>query len=93
MLVYCSFDPEEQTSMKSQSKCIFFIHENASENIVCEMAAILSRGDELKVFIDTAINSFFESFFRLSLNLLIRKLFVHARMFIRKPLIHICMYI
>ena len=26
----------------------FFIHENASENIVCEMAAILPRGDELK---------------------------------------------
>ena len=24
-----------------------FIHENASENIICEMAAILSRGDEL----------------------------------------------
>ena len=24
-----------------------FIHENASENIVCEMAAILSRGEEL----------------------------------------------
>ena len=22
------------------------IHENASENVVCEMAAILSRGDE-----------------------------------------------
>ena len=25
------------------------IHENASENIVCEMAAILSGGDELRV--------------------------------------------
>ena len=25
-----------------------FIHENAYENIVCEMTAILSRGDELK---------------------------------------------
>ena len=24
-----------------------FIHENVSENIVCEMAAIVSRGDEL----------------------------------------------
>ena len=24
-----------------------FIHENASENIVCEKTAILSRGDEL----------------------------------------------
>ena len=24
-----------------------FIHENASENIVCQKAAILSRGDEI----------------------------------------------
>ena len=24
----------------------FFIHENASENIVCEMVSIVSRGDE-----------------------------------------------
>ena len=27
-----------------------FIHENAFQNIVCEMTAILSRGDELKAF-------------------------------------------
>ena len=27
-----------------------FIHDNASEYIVCEMAAILSRGDELNTF-------------------------------------------
>ena len=26
------------------------IHENASENIVCKMTAILSRGDELKQY-------------------------------------------
>ena len=26
-----------------------FIHEKASEDIVCEMAAILFRGDELKL--------------------------------------------
>ena len=31
-----------------------FIHKNASENIVCEMAAIVSRGDELiKVHLNT----------------------------------------
>ena len=34
MLVHCLLGPQEQTS---------FIHDNASENIVCEMAAILSR--------------------------------------------------
>ena len=28
-----------------------FIHENASENIVCETAAILSKGDELMVYL------------------------------------------
>ena len=33
-----------------------FIHENAYENIVCEMAAILSVGDELRYFVqDTLI--------------------------------------
>ena len=37
-------DDKEQISMKFESKCNFFIHENAFENVVCEMAAILSRG-------------------------------------------------
>ena len=44
MLDYCQLDPQEQTSMTFWSKYKLFIHENASENIVCEMAAILSRG-------------------------------------------------
>ena len=30
--------------MKFESKYKFFVHENTSENIVCEMAAILSGG-------------------------------------------------
>ena len=30
-------------------KIQFFIHENASENIVCDMAAILSSGDDLSL--------------------------------------------
>ena len=34
----------EQTSMKLQSKYTFFIHKNAFENVVWEMAAILARG-------------------------------------------------
>ena len=33
----------EQSSVKLQPKCKLFIDENASENIVCEKAAILSR--------------------------------------------------
>ena len=28
-----------------------FIHENASENIICEMAAILSRGRWVKLYL------------------------------------------
>ena len=37
--------------MKIESKYKFFIHENASENIVWEMVAILSTGDELNFHI------------------------------------------
>ena len=36
--------------MKSQSKFIHFIHENAFENVVCEMAAILSWPQCVKCF-------------------------------------------
>ena len=43
MLVYCLLDPWEQSSVKFESKYNFFIHENAFENVVCEMAAIRSR--------------------------------------------------
>ena len=42
-LAYCQLDPQEQTSVKFSSKYKLSIHENASEKIVCEMAAILSR--------------------------------------------------
>ena len=47
LLGYCQLDPHEQTSVNFQSKYKTFVYENESENIVCEMAAILSRGDEL----------------------------------------------
>ena len=43
MLGYCQLDPQENFSNFNQNTTLF-IHENASENIVCEMAAILSRG-------------------------------------------------
>ena len=44
MLGYCQLDPLEQTSVKFQSKYKIFTHGNASENIVCEMAAIYPKG-------------------------------------------------
>ena len=45
---YCQLDPQEkQTSVKFESNHKIFIHENAFENVACEMAAILSVGDEL----------------------------------------------
>ena len=42
---YCQFERKE-TSVIFKSKYEIFNHENASENIVCEMATILYRGDE-----------------------------------------------
>ena len=44
MLTFCQLDPQEQTTVKFESKCKKkSIDENAFENVVCEMAAILSR--------------------------------------------------
>ena len=40
MLVHCQLDTWEQTSVKFDKNKKLFIYENASENIVCEMAAI-----------------------------------------------------
>ena len=42
LLGYCQLDPEEQTSVKSYQNSKFFVQENSSENIVCEMVVILS---------------------------------------------------
>ena len=47
ILDYCQLDPEEQTNKLQwnfNQYTKLFIPENASENIVCEKAAILSRG-------------------------------------------------
>ena len=44
VLTYCQLDPQEQTSVKFESHYKTSIHENAFENVVCEMAAILSKG-------------------------------------------------
>ena len=43
MLAYFVLDPKEQTSVKFESKYMFFIHENDFENDICDMTAILSR--------------------------------------------------
>ena len=43
MLEYCYLDPWEQTSVKSYRNLNIFIQENACENVVWKMAAILSR--------------------------------------------------
>ena len=44
VLGYCPMDPKEQISAVL-IKIQIFIHEIASENVVSEMAAILSRGE------------------------------------------------
>ena len=43
MLTYCKLDPQEQTPVEFESKNKIFIHENAFEDVVCEIAATLSR--------------------------------------------------
>ena len=48
MLDYCYLNPYEQTSVKFQSEFKHFIHENALENVVCEIASILSRPQCIK---------------------------------------------
>ena len=56
VLGYCQLDPQEQTSVKCNRNTKLLIRKNASENIVCEKTAILSRGrwvkDEFYVFIN-----------------------------------------
>ena len=47
MLGYCQLDPCEQIRWNFNQNTQLFIQENAYENIICEMMAILSRGDEL----------------------------------------------
>ena len=48
-LCYCQLEPKKHTSVKFLIKIQKIIHDNASEN-VCEIAAILVRGDELNYF-------------------------------------------
>ena len=43
MLEYCQLDHWEQTSVKFKSQFNQFVGEIAFENVVCEVAAILSR--------------------------------------------------
>ena len=50
MLDYCQLDPCEHISVKSNQNTTIFIEENARENVVCEMAFILSRPQCVKPF-------------------------------------------
>ena len=43
VLGYCQFDSYEQSEILIKIQ-LFFFHGNASENIVCEIAAIVSLG-------------------------------------------------
>ena len=42
MLDYCQLDPCEHISVKIKKNATIFIEENVRENVVCEMASILS---------------------------------------------------
>ena len=44
MLTYCQLGHLEQNSVTFEKKSNIYIQENAFEDVVCEMAAILSRG-------------------------------------------------
>ena len=50
LLGYCQLDPKEQTSAEwnFNQNTKHFIHENTCDDIVCEMAPILSRGGWVK---------------------------------------------
>ena len=50
MLKYCWLEPQKQTSGKC-SQCIIFIQENAYENVICEMAAILYQPQCVNIFV------------------------------------------
>ena len=51
LILTCQLDNKLQWNFNQNKKKTFFIHENAVENVVCEMAAILSRGHRVKTMI------------------------------------------
>ena len=60
MLGKCCVDPQEQTSMNLNRNSYIFIQENAFENVVWEMVAILSRPQCVKSL--ATLSSFNESY-------------------------------
>ena len=58
ILPYCQLDPKEHISVNFDSKYELFIDQNALENVVWEMAAILFRGDELNAFCRVVVTPF-----------------------------------
>ena len=51
MLTYCQLDPGKKCQWNLSKNSKIFIQENAFENVVCEMAAILSRGRWVSCFV------------------------------------------
>ena len=49
MLEYRQVDPVNKFQWNSNRNTKLLVHENASENIACEMAGIIPREDELMV--------------------------------------------
>ena len=65
MLGYCQSELYEETSVKFESKYNIFIHENACENVVCRLAAILSRRSwVMLVFASESSHSMWASIYR-----------------------------
>ena len=62
MLIYCKLDPWEQIQWNLNRNSYIFIQENAFENVVWKMAAILSRSQfvnhviELEIYMNMEIN-------------------------------------
>ena len=65
MLGYCQLGPSVWTNFSEiliKIQNFSFIHENASENIACEMAAILSRGRWVNIMTTLSIQWYFTCF-------------------------------
>ena len=73
MLGYCQLNPLNKIQWIFNRNTNLFIHENASQNIVCQKAAILSRGRWVNslapVIFGSNINPLHAKFFRVNINM------------------------
>ena len=49
VLTYCQWDPRNKLQWNLNQYTKKFIHENTVDNVVCEMAAILSNGSRVQL--------------------------------------------